>query len=283
MITDFKNYLLVEDKSNNTILSYLTHVQEYLAWFKQSYGIEFTKLYRENVLEFKSYLLNIKKFKGKGLSATTINAKLNAMIKFNKFLVTSNYQSNICISKEDLIKVQKEIANPADITKLEVEGFRQAILEAGDRRLFAIVTLLAYSGLRISEALNIGLEDFNLHTKELIIRKGKGQKQRIVYLNSKIVTAIKEYLKVRHSDSQYLFVSRQSGRVDRTVINKAFKKFNDKITPHKLRHFYCSNAIASGLFGIHEVANQAGHTNIQTTMIYTNPNKEEMKRKADLL
>ncbi len=63
----------------------------------------------------------------------------------------------------------------------------------------------------------------SLETKELIVRKGKGEKQRIVYLNSKITHAIKEYLKIRDSEGQYLFSSRESDRVDRSVINKQFK------------------------------------------------------------
>lgn len=61
-----------------------------------------------------------------------------------------------------------------------------------------------------------------------------------------------------------------------------FKKYSDKITPHTLRHFYCSNALESG-YSVHEVANQAGHSNIHTTLLYTNPTKEKMKDKAELL
>nr|WP_280634079.1 tyrosine-type recombinase/integrase [Tissierella pigra] len=181
-----------------------------------------------------------------------------------------------------MIKIQTSYANPAEINKSDVENFRQRILEAGDKRLYAIVTLLSYAGLRISEALNVKLEDLSLDAKELIIRKGKGKKQRVVYLNSKIVYAIKEYLKVRHSESEYLFSSRESDRVDRSVINKQFKKYSNKITPHQLRHFFCTNALESG-FAVHEVANLAGHSSIQTTLIYTNPSREKMKSRIEML
>ena len=52
--------------------------------------------------------------------------------------------------------------------------------------------------------------------------------------------------------------------------------------PHTLRHFFCSNALESG-YDINEVANQAGHSNIHTTLLYTNPTREKMKEKANRL
>lgn len=282
ILDDFKNYMIKNQKSENTIKSYLLHIKEYMIWFQDTYGKGFEKLYRENILDYKSYLINIKKYKGKNLNAKTINAKLSSIGLFNKFLIEEKIQKDIVIKDDDMIKIQTSYANPAEINKSDVENFRQRILEAGDKRLYAIVTLLSYAGLRISEALNVKLEDLSLDAKELIIRKGKGKKQRVVYLNSKIVYAIKEYLKVRNSESEYLFSSRESDSVDRSVINKQFKKYSNKITPHQLRHFFCTNALESG-FAVHEVANLAGHSSIQTTLIYTNPSREKMKNKLELL
>lgn len=282
ILDDFKNYMIKNQKSENTIKNYVLHIKEYMIWFQDTYGKGFKSLYRENILDYKSYLVNVKKYRGKNLNAKTINAKLSSIGLFNKFLIEEKIQKDIVIKDDDMIKIQTSYANPAEINKSDVENFRQRILEAGDKRLYAIVTLLSYAGLRISEALNVKLEDLSLDAKELIIRKGKGKKQRVVYLNSKIVYAIKEYLKVRHSESEYLFSSRESDRVDRSVINKQFKKYSNKITPHQLRHFFCTNALESG-FAVHEVANLAGHSSIQTTLIYTNPSREKMKNKLELL
>lgn len=102
------------------------------------------------------------------------------------------------------------------------------------------------------------------------------------FINDKIINAVKEYMKERKSDSEYLFTSRQSDRVNRTRINQIFNKCSDEITPHTLRHFYCTNVLEAG-YSVHEVANQAGHSNIHTTLIYTNPSWEKMKDKANLL
>jgi len=129
------------------------------------------------------------------------------------------------------------------------------------------------------------MNDFNLESKELIIRDGKGSKQREIPLNDKVVNSLRGWLKERTANgiqSEYLFVSNQGNSIDRTVINKLFNKYSETITPHTLRHFFCSVAIENG-FAIHEVANIAGHSNIHTTLLYTNPNKQKLKEKMNLL
>lgn len=278
MLEVFKDYIIKEGKSNNTVKTYVRHIQGYVKWFKDTTGEGINKLYRTNILEYKSYLKNIKKD-----SAKTINNKLSALVKLNECLIEEGIQTDIVITKKDFIKVQTQVASLATIDKKDVEAFRQKVLENEGLRNYSIVTIMAYGGLRISEVLNLKLDDIDLTSKELVVKEGKGDKERIVYINSKIVEAVKEYLKVRKEDStNYLFISNKGGKIDRTVINKVFNKYNDKITPHTLRHFYCSNALETG-FSVHEVANQAGHSNIYTTLLYTNPSKEKMKNKAELL
>lgn len=278
MLGEFEEYLLQEGKAKNTIKSYMLHIENYFKWFRDSFGEDPLKLYRQNILEYKSYLEKIKKENG-----NTINAKLAALTKFNDFLIYKNVQSESVLSKKDNIKIQMSYASPATITKQDVEVFRQKILQNEGNRNYAVVTVLSYAGLRISECLNLKINDINLISRELIVREGKGSKQRLVYINTKIVDAIKEYLKERKEvPCDYLFVSNKGNRLDRTVVNKLFNKYSNKITPHTLRHFYCSNALESG-FSVHEVANQAGHSNIHTTLLYTNPSKEELKRKTELL
>jgi len=284
-IQGFKRYLINESKSKNTILTYSLNIREYLNWFTDTYGVEFTKLYRENILDYKSYLLNIRKYKGKQLNGKTINNKLSSLLSFNEYLVEEKYQEDIILKKKDLIKLQSEFVNPCKVTKGQVEQFRQRILQAEDKRMYAIVTLLAYGGLRISEALNVKEQDYCLQTKELVVRQGKGEKQRIVYLNSKVVHAIREYLKVRRNAGEYLFVSRQNDTLDRTVVNRAFKKYSKEvlITPHMLRHFYITNCLETGVYSLHEIAYQVGHKDLRNLLIYTNPSVQAMKDKAELL
>ena len=99
---------------------------------------------------------------------------------------------------------------------------------------------------------------------------------------TKVWKKVREYLKERDSDSAYLFVSRNGGKLDRSSVNRFFNQCSDRITPHKLRHYFCSHALEMG-YTVAEVANQAGHASERTTLIYTNTSRKQMKEKSNLL
>lgn len=284
MIEQFESYLLDEGKSSNTVKGYIQSVNGFLKWFGESKDVDFKQLHRENVKEYISFLKTIKQAKPK-----TINTKLNALVKFNEFLIESKVQTDKAITKRDYVKVQQQYASLAKVELKDVEKFRQLVLDSGNKRNYAIVTLLSYGGLRISEALNLRINDFNLISRELIVQEGKGDKTRTVFINDKVKSALQGWLKERQSkdiENDYLFISNRNKPLDRTTVNKLFKEHSERIgkaiTPHDLRHFFCSHAIKSGL-SVHEVANQAGHSNIHTTLLYTNPSKDELINKMNQL
>lgn len=288
LISEFKQKMYLEGKSKRTIEVYGNSVREFFKWFSDSYGdVKFKKLYRENILEYKSYLKNVKKsaHSGNNLCPKSINSKLSALICFNELIEPDN----IVVSKKDLIKIQSEMVSPTSITKKEVEEFRQIVLQSegcAARRNFAIVTILAYAGLRITECLNLRKSDICLESSELKVTDGKGEKARIVIVNSKIVSAVREYQKMDNVESEWLFHNSRGERLNQTTINRVFKLCCPKgynITPHTLRHFYAINAVSSGIFTIPEIANQMGHSSIKTTMRYMNPNLEEIRKKVEQL
>lgn len=288
LIEEFKRKMYLDGKSERTIEVYGNSVREFFKWFEDSYGnVEFKQLYRENILEYKSYLKNVKKsaHSGNNLCPKSINSKLSALICFNELIEPDN----IVISKRDLIKIQTEMVSPTSITKKEVEEFRQTVLQSegcAAKRNYAIVTILAYAGLRITECLNLRKFDICLELSELKVRNGKGEKARIVIINSKIVSAVREYQKTDNIETEWLFHNSRGERLNQTTINRVFKLCCPKgynITPHTLRHFYAINAVSSGIFTIPEIANQMGHSNIKTTMRYMNPNLEEIRRKVEQL
>jgi len=285
ILEKYKNYLASTCVSEQTSYSYFNNAKEYIIWYESSFGLIFEKLLRQNLLEYIQYLKKIKKYKEKQLSAKTINQKLSSMKKFNEFLVDLGVQAELIIHKNDYMKIQANFANPSTIDRQDLEKFKQRILlskSSTNSRLYTIVIMLEKTGLRISELLNIKVADIMIESGELIIRNGKGKKQRIVYLNSKVTDAIRDQLKFIGHDYEFLFSSRQSKNLTRTVVNKEFKKLSSTITPHSLRHYFCTNALEQG-FGIHEVANLAGHNSAKTTLIYLNPSKKQMKDKMELL
>lgn len=276
MIREFTGYLRSMGKSENTIRTYCHDIEQFLAWCRDSFGEEPTQLYRENVLEYISYMRNVRNYHPK-----TVNNHLSSLRSLNEYLIQAGCQAEVVVLDGDFMKIQIQYASPCTVGKKDVEAFRQRLLEGGNKRDYCLVTLYAYTGIRRSECVNIRLDQIDLTAKELRI-VGKGDKHRLVYLNDKAVHAIREYLRVRDSDSPYLFVSRQSGKLNPSRINQIFNQYSDTITPKTLRHYFCSHALENG-YSIHEVANQAGHSNVQTTLIYSNPTAKEMKEKANRL
>ena len=278
MLDGFCEYLRQQGKSENTVKSYCQGVKEYMRWHEETFGKRMKMLIRANVLDYISYLRTVK-----GLNNRSVNAKLASLHSFNLYLISAGYKTEVVLTKEDYLKVQTAYASPSTVDRGEVERFRQEILENNGIRDYAIVTILAYAGLRISECLELRMGDISLAAREITVRHGKGDKMRVVYFGNKVANAVREYLKSRPAtENPYLFPGRGDSHLTRGQVNRIFNGHSASITPHTLRHFFCSNALENG-YSIGELANQAGHSNVHTTLLYTNPTKEKMKEKANLL
>lgn len=278
MLDGFCEYLRQQGKSENTVKAYCQGVKEYMRWHEETFGKRMKMLLRANVLDYISYLRTVKE-----LNNRSVNAKLASLHSFNLYLISAGYKTEVVLTKEDYLKVQTAYASPSTVDRGEVERFRQEILENNGIRDYAIVTILAYAGLRISEYLELRMGDISLTAREITVRHGKGDKMRVVYFGNKVANAVREYLKSRpETENPYLFPGRGDSHLTRGQVNRIFNAHSASITPHTLRHFFCSNALENG-YSIGELANQAGHSNVHTTLLYTNPTREKMKEKANLL
>jgi len=280
MLDHFVIFILQTGMSENTAASYRLHMHCFFSWCKSSFDAIPQQLFRINILNYKSYLNNIKKSR-----PATINAHLSALLKFNRFLIAKGRQTDIVVRKTDLLRIQSEWTNPCTQEEKEIEALRQAILTRNKRhkqRNYALVTLMAYSGLRVSEAINIHLYDLSLSSNELLVRNGKGEKARTVVINDKIVQAIREYLCVRPDidGNPYLFVSQRKGRLDRSTVHRVCKGVSD-IYPHLLRHFFCSHSQNVAGYSLAETAHAAGHKDLRMTLRYTHPSKKVLLEKAN--
>lgn len=281
LISEYRDYLQEAGALENTINTYLQTLYGYQSWYVASFGADTPCAFlRLNLLDYSSYLTNVKKRK-----AETVNNKLAALHSFNAFLIERGILKDFVLTKRDRKKTQVSYASPCKVTQQAVDEFRQRVLVGQGARDYAIVTLLAYAGLRISELVMLELNDVNLNFREILVRHGKGDKERVVRFGHKVANALKEYLKVRpQTESPYFFISRHGGHLDRSRVNQICNAYSDVITPHQLRHFFCSHAMEGEKpYSIAEVANQAGHSSVQTTLRYTHPSQRELAEKADQL
>ena len=277
MFDEYKVWLTKQGNVDGTIKTYILSIEQYMQWYSGTFGTDMTMMLHENIMDYRSYLKNVRRLK-----SLTVNNKLSALISYDGFLIETGRQKESAVSKKDLLRTQAVYTSPGDLVEKDVDSFRQRILLEKGKRDHALITILAYAGLRISETLALSPEDVDLVGRQITVQKGKGNKERVVYIGDKIIHAVRNYLKELAQGEQWLFPGRGNEHLDRSVINKLCNEFSDKITPHRLRHFYCSHALEKG-YSVHEVANQAGHSNIHTTLRYSNPNSDAMREKANKL
>ena len=163
------------------------------------------------------------------------------------------------------------------------------------RNLF-IFNLLIHTGLRINEALNLDLSDFEqgINTNRLYV-KGKGEKERYlpIELNSTFFQIYEEgfvynfaerYFTLRNktkTSNCALFISKRGDRLTSRYVQKKLQELrlsanlNKNVTPHKLRHTFATHLLKNGT-NIRLVQELLGHSSISTTQIYTHSNSKDL-------
>lgn len=158
------------------------------------------------------------------------------------------------------------------------------------QRDYCIITLFLNCGLRVSEMSGLNFSDIrNDNTMRVL---GKGNKERIIYLNSACINAINEYKKVRPVDGvidkNALFISRNNRRISVKTIQAMVYKYLEKIglnaqgySCHKLRHTAATLMYQHGGVDVRVLKEVLGHENLGTTEIYTHLSSEQMKKAID--
>ncbi len=153
-------------------------------------------------------------------------------------------------------------------------------------RDYCILVFFLNCGMRISELVGINLSDIN---SEYLLRiRGKGNKERTLYLNDACINALKDYLRVRPvegiEDKNALFISRKRGRISRKGVYHMVNHYLEKIglgdqgySPHKLRHTAATLMYQKGGVDIRTLQAILGHSNLGTTQIYTHIADDQIK------
>lgn len=155
MLAAFHRYLTESGKAENTVKSYCLAVKGFLLWHQGIRGQPSKQLTRQDVLTYVTYLRTVR-----GLTNRSVNTKLAALQALNEFLIETGRQTELVLSKRDYLRGQIAYANPSTVSREQVEVLCQQILAGQGLRDYAIVTVLAYAGLRISEALNLRMEGY---------------------------------------------------------------------------------------------------------------------------
>lgn len=158
-------------------------------------------------------------------------------------------------------------------------------------RNYCIITLFLNCGLRLSELCAININDLNFEQRLFKVR-GKGNKERIVYLNDACINALNDYLRLRLASSstekQALFISRNDKRISprsvELMVENTLKKaglYGQGYTVHKLRHTAATLMYQHGNVDIRVLQQVLGHENLGTTEIYTHLSSAQIKKASE--
>ncbi len=285
----FEEYLIKEGKMKKTIISYTGDVKMFLDYLK-SKGVVFNgNLSRFYITSYKDLLLK------ENYTISTINKKINSLNAFNQFLILNGICHKRAVApNKDKIKIAKGSEGEVEIySDEEIEKILFYISDNKNvtQRDKLTIMLLLFTGIRVSELVNIKIGDVDLISLTLRV-VGKGGKYREVPIKLELKDAIKEYMEGERKEhklnqSEYLLLTQRAEKMDKDTVNKLLKKHGKKLNiimkPHKFRHTFCTRLIRKGV-DLTTVAKLAGHANIQTTaQFYINTSREDKQRAIDLL
>lgn len=267
-IVKLKQEMKLRRFSQSTIKSYLHYITEFLRYANKSPR-------DVNTVDVRAYL---EKMADSGVSSSTLNSAYSALWFYFGKILGRRFFVNIPRARKD--KKLPEVFNIEEVRK--ILGSIQNV----KHKLF--LGLMYSSGLRLSETINVKVGDLNFTKKLLIVRGGKGAKDRVTILSDKVCGVLQKYTKNKRP-SDLVFESNRGGKLsDRTaqcIFEHALQtsRVRRHGTCHTLRHSFAAHLLENGT-DIRYIQELLGHAKLQTTQIYThvaNKNLQGIKSPLD--
>ncbi|MBN2142126.1 tyrosine-type recombinase/integrase [Candidatus Woesearchaeota archaeon] len=262
MLQKLETELKIRGFSPETLKAYLFHNTKFLGFINK----EPSEVSEDDLKLYLAHLIS-----DKHLSAASVALVRSALLFFYNQIMGKGFGG---------IKTPKiQRKNPAVLSKEEVKSLISACVNEKSRLL---VQLLYSSGLRVSECLGLYVEDLDFSEKVCNVRQGKGKKDRITVISDSLLGSLKAYLDAEGIDSGLIFRNRKSGALTarnvQKIVSLAAKRAGVKklVTPHKLRHSFATHLLESGV-SIRFIQELLGHSNLQTTQIYTRVSRESIR------
>jgi site-specific recombinase XerD len=287
-VSNFLEYLeLEQNRSLKTIQNY----SHYLTRLSDFAGdIKLSDIDVELIRKWRLWLNRLGTNTSDELSKTTQNYHLIALRSFLKFCARRGLDA-LPADKIELARTKRPqvtFLTPEEIERLSSQPDSTSLVGLRDR---AIIELLFSSGLRVSELVGLDRDHINLKRREFMVR-GKGQKDRPIFISEDAATCIEKYLQKREDNVKPLFI-RYSGNkqvdlsgnyhrltarsVQRMVARYArLAGITKHVSPHTLRHSFATDLLMNGA-DLRSVQAMLGHSNIATTQIYTHVTDPHLK------
>lgn len=262
--------------SPNTVEAYRRDTLSFSNFLEKHQVSDFNAVKQAHIVEFLGYL------KAKGLASASICRALIALKVFFRFTKREGITANniaYYLESPKLWQVVPDVLSCQDVEKLLNLSDTSTLIGARDK---AMIEVLYSSGLRVSELCSLNLYDVD----DTFIRVvGKGNKERVVPIGSKAITAIDHYLHLRGDSyrEEALFLSRSGKRIDRITVWKIIKTrakeagIDKYISPHVLRHSFATHLLDNGA-DLRIIQDMLGHASISSTDRYTHVSQKHLQK-----
>ena len=293
LIEKYRLHLVKHDRSEKTIHGYITDLVQFQKWL----GVRpLSKITEVDVRAYRDHMLN------ESNSPNTINRRIASIASFGNWGSTQGgvFKSNPAqyikpvksvelaprwLDEDQKKRLLKVVEN--DLREAKERYPRLWILRKRDA---VIVNILLLTGLRVDELCSLKLSDLTLSERKgtLLVRHGKGGKQRVVNLHIEARKQLSEWLEVRPQvESEGLFVGQTGEGIRPRIVQRVVERYAklvglQDVTPHSLRHTYARNLLDSGS-KLQEVAMLMGHSSLDSTARYVQPSETELQQAVDRL
>ena len=297
-LEDFLLHIQTNNYSPETLYNYERDLKTFENFLKNEVNLPFEKINKRVIEQYKAYLVSrdrktaLGQKPEKNLTAGSINRALSSIRRYLKYLIKMDYKAPIAPESIELMRTGKKhphVAEFEEIKKLIESPTQFEKDKVVSLRNRAMLETLFSTGMRISELINLKKEQIDKTGRVFI--KGKGKKERFVYLTPRAQKHIKNYIEVRgQTDSPFLFipyrgknVHQKAKKVSPNYFEEKVKRYrellglNIPISPHSIRHAFATYLAESG-------ANPAaiqillGHESLDTTTRYVHASDRYAER-----
>ena len=269
LIDSYKDFLIYEKGlSENSVIAYIGDINKISG--------------EEKYFDIKNFLPGtyLKSSSNKNYSGSTKKRIQSSVNQFLKYLIDKNYIDNIEVNNLSIMSEKKlpNVLSPSEINQL-IEFYDHDLFISSRNK--TIIDFMYSTGCRVSELVSVDESDIDM--EDAFVRlEGKGSKQRIVPLGSKVLINLESYLALRNRDKKNknnkLFISKSNKTLDRTAVFRIIKStglkagIHKELYPHILRHSAATHMLEGGC-DLRTVQEFLGHSSVSTTQIYTKVTK----------
>jgi len=281
LIQAYENYLTkVKQASSNTISSYMRDIRQFAEWLRSNEDLEVLDATQLNIGNYLRFL------EDSGKSGATVSRCLASLKNFYAYLVSSGFIEKTPVTDIHVDRGEKKLPQILNGREIELLLSQPVCVDAKGYRDKAMLEVLYATGIRVSELIDLNVDDVNL--AQGIIKCSKTKKSRIIPLYPAALRALSVYMReVRDSmladpDEEALFVNVSGSRMSRQGFWKLLKHYqttahiDKEITPHTLRHSFAVHLLENGA-DLGSLQELMGHSDISSTQLYTQMINQKLK------